>query len=175
MKIDFFATVSKGSAKYPEKVDMVEFGIQDGMDRTPAWIVEDPSERSACQCLVVNKTGNPLMFKPLDRLVKVKDAAGKDASLCDAMLFIEHSHLCFLELKDSAKYADARKKGVRQLESTITIFNRNHPQQHFHHRIAVVANRRRPYFNMSNMATMEAFKRKTGFILKFDAKILISD
>ena len=174
MKIDFFVTISKDSVEYPVTVDRGEFGIQDGMDRTPAWIVEDPSERSACQCLVENKTGKSLMFKPLDRLVKVKDAAGKDASLCDAMLYIEHSHLCFLELKDSAKYADARKKGVRQLESTITIFNRNHPQQHFHHRIAVVANRRRPYFNMSNMVAMEDFKRKTGFILTFDAKIIFS-
>ena len=174
MKIDFFVTISKDSVEYPVTVDRREFGVQDGMDRTPAWIVEDPSERSACQCLVENKTGKSLMFKPLDRLVKVKDAAGKDASLCDAMLYIEHSHLCFLELKDSAKYADARKKGVRQLESTITIFNRNHPQQHFHHRIAVVANRRRPYFNMSNMVAMEDFKRKTGFILTFDAKIIFS-
>ena len=174
MKIDFFVTISKDSVEYPVTVDRREFGVQDGMDRTPAWIVEEPAERSACQCLVENKTGKSLMFKPLDRLVKVKDAAGKDASLCDAMLFIEHSHLCFLELKDSAKYADARKKGVRQLESTITIFNRNHPQQHFHHRIAVVANRRRPYFNMSNMVAMEDFKRKTGFILTFDAKIIFS-
>ena len=114
------------------------------------------------------------MFKPLDRLVEVRDDAGKDVSMCDAMLYQEDRHLCFLELKDSSKYADARKKGVRQLESTITIFNRNHPQHHFHHCLAVVANRRRPYFNMSNMAVMEDFKRKTGFILTFDAKIIFS-
>ena len=102
------------------------------------------------------------MFKPLDRLVEARDGSGKDVSMCDAMLYQENRHLCFL------------KKGVRQLESTITIFNRNHPQQHFHHCLAVVANRRRPYFNMANMVVMEDFKRKTGFILTFDAKIIFS-
>lgn len=174
MKIDFFVKIFKDSVEYPVKVDRGEFGVQDGMDRLPAHIVEDPSKRSACQCFVVNKTGSPLMFKPLDRLVEARDGTGKDVSMCDAMLYQENRHLCFLELKDSSKYADARKKGVRQLESTITIFNRNHPQQHFHHCLAVVANRRRPYFNMSNMVAMEDFKRKTGFILTFDAKIILN-
>ena len=170
MGIDFFAVVIKGATEYPMKVDKKEFGIRDGKGGEPACVEEKPSQASICQCVVKNNTGNSLFFKPLDRLVEAKDAGGKDISICDAMLFAE-SHLCFLELKDSSKYSDARKKGVKQLVSTIMLFNRNHPQRHFHHRLAVVANRRRPYFNMANMSAMEDFKKKTGCILKFDATI----
>ena len=170
MGIDFFATVLKGTTEYPKRLDQKEFGIRDGEGGEPAFVEEKPAHICICQCVVKNQTGNDLFFKPLDRLIEAKDGAGRDISICDAMLFAE-SHLCFLELKDSSKYSDARKKGVRQLESTILLYNRNHPQRHFHHRLAVVVNRRRPYFNMANMSAMEDFKKKTGFILKFDATI----
>ena len=128
------------------------FGIRDGVDSQPAYLVFDGSEKWVA--IVTNPDNIQVNFHAVDDCVEMLRESGDNESRCDAILTYPEN-IVFVELKESQK--GATTGGIRQLRSTIALFSANHDLNDFRKRRAFFANRKHPTFNYSRKEEIQRF------------------
>ena len=160
MKVNFFEDSCR------EDTDAERFGICDPKGTLPAFITTDRTPKWIA--IVLNPTKKNIRFYAIDHcLVMTKN--GQDTKRCDAMLQYDQN-LVFVELKETMK--SKVSSAIKQIESTIRLFSKNHNLNSFSKR-AFVANRKQPDFKHSKKEEMQKFynKHKVRLILHNEIKI----
>ena len=152
-RIDFFEEHNKQTTF--TKV----FGLCDDDNNEPAYIDEDLSNKDDKWCgIVYNGKGENVAFYPVDKCVKIKREDGKDASRCDGILSYSTNSLIFTEMKGrKIRSKDWRKKGEKQLLTTIRYFYANYDKSAYNIK-AWICNQMDQIVNQDFSTQMEHFK-----------------
>ena len=155
MKVNFFEDSCK------EDTDAKRFGICDPKGELPAFITTNGAKKWIA--IVVNPTKKNVRFYAIDHCL-VMTGKGQNIKRCDAMLHYDEN-LVFVELKEVMRTRVS--SAIKQIESTIKVFSKNHDLNSFSKKRAFVANRRHPAFNYSQREEMQNFynKHKVRLIL----------
>lgn len=162
--MNFFA------AKYdrePARTD-AQFGIVDREGEPFARSTMD-SKDEPWDVNVKNLSSQPLHFIPVDKNIVVK-RKGDMVSMCDGLLHkVDNSYLAFIEIKNRKRSDFTHAK--EQLASTIEVFKANHAVDGFAKRLAIIADHRRPCFQVSHKVEMNEFRSKNGFRLLYQSSV----
>lgn len=163
-KINFFPEECR-----TDNVTAPLFGIIDGDSGCKAYVdYEHPADWEA---VVKNKSGKALTFVAIDNCIEILRENGEEENRCDAML-TGNGYLVFIELKNQ-KEDWIRRAVTEQLETTVTLFGKNHSLEGYSKKLAYACNKRHPHFQSSKMDLMNAFRHKTGFRLVLVNEIVI--
>ena len=161
MKVNFFEDSCK------EDTDAEKFGVCDPKGALPAFITTDGAKKWIA--IVMNPTKKNIRFYAIDHCL-VMTENGRQIKRCDAMLYYDQN-LVFVELKEMIK--SRVSSAIKQIESTIRLFSKNHNLNSFSKKRAFVANRRQPAFKYSQRENMQKFynKHRVRLILHNEIKI----
>ena len=161
MKLNFFENSCR------KDTDAKRFGICDPEGALPAFITTDGAKKWIA--IVMNPTKKNIQFYAIDHCL-VMTKSGREIKRCDAMLHYDQN-LVFVELKEVIK--SRVSSAIKQIESTIKVFSKNHDLNSFSKKRAFIANRRQPAFKYSQREKMQNFynKHKVRLILHNEIKI----
>lgn len=153
-EINFFKT----NCKF-ETTKVAEFGIHDELHNDiPAYLVFDAEKSSMLR--VLNSTEKSINFYPIDNCVKIYKKNSRDKeSTCDGMLIYDNN-ITFVELAES--HHKSVEDCIGQIKSTISLFQKHHPDSAFTKKYAVVSNLARPTSTISH-EKCEDFREENGF------------
>lgn len=153
-EINFFKT----SCEF-ETTKVTEFGIHDELhNNTPAYLVFDNGKSSMLR--VLNSKEKSINFYPIDNCVKIYKENSKDKeSTCDGMLIFDNN-LTFIELAES--HHKSVEDCIGQIKSTISLFQKHHPDSVFTKKNAIVSNLARPTSTISHEKCQD-FREENGF------------
>lgn len=172
MEIDFFDENCQSHTK------AAKFGLCDEPppSTNPAYI--DLKDVNQWIATVENNQHIDIIFTAIDNCIEIYRSDSKMANRCDGMLTYIHT-IIFVELKQrkpsGRNYRNLINKAEIQLRSTISVFIRNKNSEKFVTKRAYIANAKKPEFQQSHKERMQRFKDDTGFILKIENKIIITD
>ncbi|MFI3328306.1 MAG: hypothetical protein SNH79_01100 [Rikenellaceae bacterium] len=118
MKIDFLNNIHREPAR-----NDIEFGLCDDQNGEKAY--SDITDRSKWVATVQNKNAISVVFTPVDNCL-IENADLPCIGRCDGIVTTK-KHLFFVEMKD--KLADWMPHAKQQLEDTIKLFIKNHPNE----------------------------------------------
>jgi Holliday junction resolvase-like predicted endonuclease len=158
-RLNFFAN--------EQKVNSVkEFGICDteGIE-SPCFIAYDEQKNHPWMATVISNNRDDYYFIPVDKNIKAYAKEGSEIiSECDAMLHTVET-ICFIEMK--VQEQDWAGKAVKQLESTIKLFDKHHGLQNYKYKIAYACNTKHPNYHVSFKNVMQKFHQTTSVVLRF--------
>lgn len=171
MKVDFFDATYK-----IETCSANDFGIcdDDSKPLEPAYVNTEIIQKSIWIAKVKNNQARKTVFLPVDKNIPMKRDNGDDEDRCDGILFPEYDDkkdIIFIELKD--QMGNWITSATDQVEATINIFKENHDISVYNKKIAMVANKKHPYFRYSLKDKMQDFYNRNKVRLLIQASISI--
>jgi hypothetical protein len=164
MSVDFFDKKYITERSRMEK----EFGLldSDADAKKPAKTTIDKGE--AWIATINNKSGKAIQFVPIDNNILLLNSKGGKNQSCDGMLFYETKSdtIYFVELKTGDGDGNWVNTAIKQLQSTVRHFNKNHKNMAFSVKKAYAANSIHPALHIFKATRIQRYKDKTGFELK---------
>jgi hypothetical protein len=145
---------------------VLEFGICDNCDKTPAFVSTNKNDKWIAHAACNNRSD--YSFIAVDNKIPVPGKNGGMEKRCDAMLYTKET-VCFIELKEQKE--KWLTHAVEQLEATITTFNENYDITSFRFRRAYACNRRRPNFAVSFKNRQKKFYDDNHVVLRIGTEI----
>lgn len=167
MPADFFTTTCQ------ETTSDIKFGICDDDDELKAYI--DSHYPNNWIAIIKNTPQHEITFIAVDNCLDLRRLNGEPDNKCDGILYYNDT-IIFIELKDKnrqiGKWID---NAINQIRRTIYHFQLQEPKtiQQFINQKAYIANKARPYFQISQKHRMNNFYQETGVILRIEASIII--
>ncbi len=166
-KVNF---LSQGYRCEDVKYDRV-LGICDPEGEFPAYTSSANDSTNKWIATIQNDKKMGVQFVPIDKNILIYRTNGDMEKTCDGMILYGQS-ISFVELKD-VHIGGWLSEAIRQLTTTIEMFNQNHNYRDFEKRYAYPANCRHPQFQCSCRERLQEFRNKYHFTLMPKAVIVV--
>lgn len=166
-KVNFLSQVYRREEVKYDKL----LGICDPEGEVPAYTSSVNSAEGKWIATIQNVKKVGVQFVSVDKNIPIYRANGDMEKTCDGMI-LYGKNISFVELKD-VRIGGWLSEAIRQLTTTIEIFNRNHNYRDFEKRYAYPANCRHPQFQCSCREQLQEFRNKYHFTLVPKAMIVI--
>lgn len=151
------------------------FGLCDDAPPAINHAYIDEADGKKWIAVVENEYTQELTFTAIDNCIEIKRPDGKMAKRCDGVLTY-NSNIIFVELKQrGARGNQWVKDGEQQLRTTISYFEQTDAAEDYSSKKAYIANSEHPKFKSSQALRMDKFLTDTGYVLRVENRIRLTN